>query len=87
MSSHKQKDDLERQVDYVTSYMIARGYQFEIISDIGSGITYNNKGLHHLLDLITNSEVEKIVILYKDRLVRFGFELIENLCRKVWNCY
>lgn len=82
VSSHKQKDDLERQVDYVTSYMIARGYQFEIISDIGSGITYNNKGLHHLLDLITNSEVEKIVILYKDRLVRFGFELIENLCEK-----
>jgi putative resolvase len=82
VSSHKQKDDLERQVDYVTSYMIARGYQFEIISDIGSGITYNNKGLHHLLDLITNSEVEKIVILYKDRLVRFGFELIENVCEK-----
>lgn len=82
MSSHKQKDDLERQVDHVTRYMIARGYQFEIISDIGSGINYNNKGLNHLLDLITNSEVEKIVILYKDRLVRFGFELIENLCEK-----
>src|SRR4051812_23911154 len=48
VSSHKQKDDLERQVDHVTSYMIARGYQFEIISDIGSGINYNNKGLNHL---------------------------------------
>ena len=79
VSSHKQKDDLERQVENVTTYMIARGYQFEIITDIGSGINYNNKGLNQLLDLITNSEVEKIVILYKDRLVRFGFELIENL--------
>ena len=35
-----------------------------------------------LIDLITNSEVEKIVVLYKDRLLRFGFEIIENLCNK-----
>ena len=34
------------------------------------------------MDLITNSEVEKVVVLYKDRFVRFGFELIENLCEK-----
>lgn len=32
--------------------------------------------------MITNSEIELIVILYKDRLLRFGFELIENLCEK-----
>ena len=62
--------------------MIARGYQFEIVKDIGSGINYNNKGLNQLLDVITNSEVERVVVLYKDRLVRFGFELIENLCEK-----
>lgn len=82
VSSHKQKDDLERQIDNVKKYMLARGYQFEIIKDIGSGINYNNKGLNQLLDLITNSEVEKVVVLHKDRLVRFGFELIENLCSK-----
>ena len=62
--------------------MIAKGYQFEIIQDIGSGINYNNKGLNQLLDMITNGEIEKVVILYKDRLVRFGFEFIENLCKK-----
>ena len=82
VSSHKQKDDLERQIENVKTYMYARGYQFEIISDIGSGINYNKKGLNQLIDMITNSEVEKIVILYKDRLVRFGYELIENLCKK-----
>ncbi len=60
--------------------MIARGYQFEIITDIGSGINYNKQGLNKLIDMITNNEVEKIVVLYKDRLVRFGYELIENLC-------
>lgn len=82
VSSHKQKDDLERQIDNVKTYMLARGYQFEIITDIGSGITYNKKGLNKLIDKVTNSEVEKIVILYKDRLIRFGYELIENLCNK-----
>ena len=82
VSSHKQKDDLERQIENVKTYMYAKGYQFEIISDIGSGINYNKKGLNQLIDMITNSEVDKIVVLYKDRLIRFGYELIENLCDK-----
>ena len=62
--------------------MYAKGYQFEIVTDIGSGINYNKKGLNQLIDMITNSEVDKIVVLYKDRLIRFGYELIENLCEK-----
>lgn len=40
------------------------------------------KGLNQLIDMVTNLEVEKIVVLYKDRLIRFGYELIENLCNK-----
>ena len=82
VSSNKQKDDLIRQVENLKTYMIARGYQFEIIEDIGSGINYNKKGLNELINKITNREVDKIVILYKDRLLRFGMELIENLCKK-----
>lgn len=82
VSSHKQKDDLERQIENVKTYMYAKGYQFEIITDIGSGINYNKKGLNQLIDMVTNSEIEKIVVLYKDRLIRFGYELIENLCNK-----
>ncbi len=62
--------------------MIARGYQFDMIRDIGSGINYNKKGLNQLIDRITNGEIEKVVILYKDRFIRFGYELIENLCNK-----
>ena len=76
VSSNKEKDDLERQIENVRTYMIARGYQFEIITDIGSGINYNKKGLNQLIDMITNSEIDKVVILSKDRLVRFGYELI-----------
>ena len=82
VSSHKQKDDLKRQVENIKMYMLAKGYRFEVIEDIGSGINYNNKGLNELINKITNREVDKVVILYKDRLLRFGFELIENLCKK-----
>ena len=60
--------------------MYAKGYEFEIIRDIGSGINYKKKGLRALIEKISNQEVSKVVILYKDRLVRFGFELIEYLC-------
>ena len=45
VSSHKQKDDLERQIDNVKTYLLAKGQPFEIISDIGSGINYKKKGL------------------------------------------
>lgn len=57
VSSHKQRDDLEGQIDNVKTYMLAKGYQFEIVQDIGSGINYNKKGLNQLIDLITNSVV------------------------------
>lgn len=80
VSTSSQKDDLENQVNNVKSYMIANGYQFEIITDIGSGINYKKKGLMELIDKISNKEVSKVVILYKDRLIRFGYELIEYLC-------
>jgi len=82
VSSNKQKDDLVRQVENVKIYMIAKGYQFDVITDIGSGLNYNKKGLNQLIDMITDSKVEKVVVLYKDRLLRFGFEIIENLCSK-----
>ena len=82
VSSQKQKNDLERQVENVKTYMLAKGYSFEIITDIGSGINYNNKGLNKLLDMVSNNQVDKIVIMYKDRLVRFGYELLDNICMK-----
>ena len=79
VSSPKQKDDLERQIENVKTYLLAQGKPFEIISDVGSGINCRRKGLLELLDRINQGEVEKVVILYKDRLSRFGFELIEYM--------
>lgn len=80
VSTKSQKDDLEKQVENVKSYMYAKGYSFEVITDIGSGINYKNKGLQELVTLINSNQVTKVVILHKDRLVGFGFELIQLLC-------
>ena len=81
VSSTKQKDDLERQVQNVKAYLLAQGKPFEIIEDIGSGINYNKKGLLELLQKVIDHKVEKIVVLYKDRLLRFGYELFENIAK------
>lgn len=85
VSSNKQKDDLERQIENMKLYLTAQGKPFEIISDIGSGINYKKKGLKELIKRISQSEVEKVVVLYKDRLLRFGFELIEYIA-SLYNC-
>lgn len=85
VSSNKQKDDLQRQIENMKLYLMAQGKPFEIISDIGSGINYKKKGLRELIKLITQNQVEKVVVLYKDRLLRFGFELVEYIA-SLYNC-
>ena len=80
VSTPAQKDDLKTQVENVKSYMYAKGYKFEIITDIGSSINYKKKGLLQLINKINNHEVSTVVVLYKDRLIRFGFDLLNYLC-------
>ena len=82
VSSRKQQDDLERQTENMRNYLCAKGYKFEIITDIGSGINYDRVGLNILLDKVIKGEVDKVVVLHKDRLLRFGFELVERLCKR-----
>lgn len=79
VSSNKQKDDLERQIENMKLYLNAQGRPYEIISDIGSGINYKKKGLKELIKRISQNKVDKIVVFYKDRLLRFGFELVEYI--------
>lgn len=81
VSTSSQKDDLEIQTNNIKSYMYAKGYEFEIISDIGSGIDYKKKGLQELLNKINGQDISKVIILNKDKLIGFGFELIEYLCK------
>ena len=81
VSSKKQSDDLTRQIENLNKILKEKYTDFEIISDIGSGINYTNPGLKKLIELINKKEVDLIVVLYKDRLVRFGFELIEYFAK------
>ena len=81
VSSRKQEDDLNKQIENLKTYMFAKGYSFEMITDIGSSINYSKNGLTKLLERIHKGEVSKVVVLYKDRLVRFGFELLETVCK------
>ena len=77
VSSNKQSDDLERQVNNLKTYLDSKYTDYEIITDIGSGINYTKPGLKKLIEKINRKEVDLIVVLYKDRLLRFGFELVE----------
>lgn len=77
VSSKKQSDDLERQINNLNTYISSKYDSFDIITDIGSGIDYNKPGLKKLIEKINKKEVDLIIVLYKDRLLRFGFELVE----------
>lgn len=81
-STRAQKSSLERQIERTMEFCVARGLSIDkIFSDYGSGLNYNRKGLLDLLKLITSNTIEELVIYHKDRLVRFGFEIFEELCR------
>jgi putative resolvase len=80
VSSHDQKEDLKRQREVLELFCATSGWQFEVIEDLGSGMNYNKRGLKRLIRLITESKVERLVLTHKDRLLRFGAELIFSLC-------
>jgi predicted site-specific integrase-resolvase len=80
VSSHDQKEDLNRQIQVLELFSAQNGWQIEIISDLGSGLNYSKKGLKRLITLITNNQVERLILTHKDRLLRFGSELVFSLC-------
>ena len=80
VSSHDQKDDLERQKQVLEIYCARQGWTFEVIADLGSGMNYHKKGLKRLLDAIISGDVGRLVITHKDRLLRFGAELVFAIC-------
>ncbi|NJE60754.1 IS607 family transposase [Thermococcus sp. 21S7] len=79
VSSRDQKEDLERQVEYLKNYSSSRGYQVaKILTDISSGLNENRRGLKQLFKLVESGEVTKVIITYRDRLTRFGFKYLEQ---------
>jgi excisionase family DNA binding protein len=82
VSSNTHKDDLINQVKYLEENV--KDYD-QVITDVGSSLNMKRKGFLKLLKMILNNEVSKVIIAYPDRLVRFGFEIIEEVC-KAHNC-
>ena len=80
VSSHDQKDDLERQKQVLELYCARQGWTFEVIADLGSGMNYQKKGLKKLLEAIIDGQIGRLVITHKDRLLRFGAELVFAIC-------
>jgi putative resolvase len=82
VSSSDQKEDLIRQEKMLEMFCSSHGWSYEIISDLGSGMNYHKKGLRRLLGLILNRNIRRLVLTHKDRLLRFGSELIFALCEE-----
>jgi len=78
VSSHTQKDDLERQTEAISNYAKERGLNIEILRDIGSGLNEDRKSFQKLLKMIMDKEVSKVIIAYPDRLTRFGFKTLQQ---------
>jgi predicted site-specific integrase-resolvase len=78
VSSSHQKEDLDRQVELLTKkYPSGKLYK-----DVGSGLNWKRSGLLSVLELVNQGVVDQIVVSYKDRLCRFGCELLEWIFEK-----
>jgi len=87
VSTQKQKNDLENQINLLKQFCFSNGYTISgIYQDIASGISFEKrKDFFNLLDEVISGKVERIVITYKDRLSRIGFDLFHHLFQK-YNC-
>ena len=81
VSSHSQSNDLERQKQYMTK----RYPNHLLIEDIGSGMNFNRRGLRKIIRWAIAGKIEEVVVAYKERFARFGFELIEDLIKEYSN--
>ena len=85
VSSKKQADDLERQIQFIKEEITKQGKSiddFELISDIGSGINFNKKGTNILLDYALSRTIGEVIVANRDRLSRFGFDLFKAIIIK-----
>jgi predicted site-specific integrase-resolvase len=84
VSTPAQKSQLDNQIEMIKLYCFSKGIKIDgVYSDVASGISYDKrKSFFEMLDLILENKVEKIIITYKDRLSRIGFNLFVNLFKK-----
>lgn len=82
VSTFDQKKDLKVQSEVISNYIKNKYNDFEIIEDLGSGLNYNKRGLRKLIKMICEQKISVLVLTHKDRLLRFGSEIIINLCER-----
>jgi len=81
VSSHDQSEHLITQATRLEQYYISAGYpNVEVVTDLGSGMNYRKKGLKKLMTAILSRRVSRLVLVTKDRLLRFGSELLFSIC-------
>ena len=78
VSSHTQKDDLERHLEMIKAYAEERGWNIEILKDVDSGLKEDRKNFKKLLNIVISRGVSNVIIAYADRLTRFGFKTLEE---------
>lgn len=84
VSTVKQKKDLENQIELLKNFCFQNGLQInEVYKDVASGISFEKRNdFFKMLDEVISNKVEKIIITYKDRLSRVGFDLFSHLFKK-----
>jgi putative resolvase len=80
VSSKHQLEDLSRQIEFLKTHHEYSSY--DVIQDIASGINFKRKGLQTILDKCLQGSIGHVIVAHKDRLARFGFDLIESIVRK-----
>lgn len=78
-STAKQKENLERQKDRLRKHAEAKGYKYVLIDETASGINEKRNGIHKLIKMCFEGKVERVLIEYKDRLARFGYEYLDAI--------
>lgn len=81
VSTPARKGDLIRQTEVLELFCVAHGWDYLTITDVGSGLNYHKKGLLELIKLIETDQINRLVLNYKDRLLRFGNEIIFEICK------
>ena len=81
VSTRNQKNDLDRQIEFMKN----KYPNYEIISEIGSGLNMNRKKLQLIIKMAIEGKINEVVVAHKDRLTRFGFELVENIIKDYSN--
>jgi putative resolvase len=80
VSTKKQEENLERQIGRVLQFCVENKWNTELFKDVGSGLNENRNGFHKLMKRIPQGDVTRIVVEYKDRVTRYGFETFKSFC-------